>query len=133
MTIDFTTGLATSSYDDASDVFQLMANPNNHFMLDVCHHLTRGHTRQDGHARVKVKPGNPEEDRVQEVHVLDLHAVQFDVTVCDGVLDDHELRQSRQRLLRIHTAAQELGNSRLNVWTLRSSTIFDNFLSYIPA
>ena len=108
MVIDFTTGLAMSTFDDTPDIYPLKSNPKGHFLLDICYHLTRGLSRQDGHVHVKTKPSSNSSGSNHEVHVLDLHAAQYDMTVCDSVLDEADLRQSRDRLLRLHQASQHL-------------------------
>ncbi|CAE7233719.1 unnamed protein product [Symbiodinium pilosum] len=41
MVIDFTTGLAMSTFDDTPDIYPLKSNPKGHFLLDICYHLTR--------------------------------------------------------------------------------------------
>ncbi|CAE7692299.1 unnamed protein product [Symbiodinium sp. CCMP2592] len=51
-----------------------------HYMLDLCHYITRGHKRQ--------------------VHVLELHPVQFDLTVSDVEFDQRELEQAMVATLR---------------------------------
>ena len=108
MAIDFSTGLAMSTFDDTPDIFQLKNNSKGHFLLDIRYHLTRGFSRQSGHAHVKVTPSSKTSLPSEEVHVLDLHVVQFDMTVCDSLIDEQEMRQSRERLRRLQEASLRL-------------------------
>ena len=56
MIVDFSTGRYVNTHDESPEAERLHENHKGHFMLDLCHYITRGHSRQDGHARVVVLP-----------------------------------------------------------------------------
>ena len=79
MIVDFSTGLFVSTQEPNPQAERLQENRKGHFMLDLCHYLTRGHRRQEGHARVVVLPPAVSLTSAPEVHVLELHPVLLSV------------------------------------------------------
>ena len=104
MIIDFTTGLSTSTKDENPKVLQLSQNHKGHFMLDITEYLTLGHQNHEGHAHVVVS-AEAHHDVKPEVHVLELHVVQFDLAAADT---EHDLHQSRLRLLEMYQRSRQL-------------------------
>ena len=108
MIVDFSTGLFVSTQEANPQAERLQENRKGQFTLNLCHYLTRGHRRQEGHARVVVLPPAVSLTRAPEVHVLELHPVQFDLAVCDVEHDQRELESSKQRLLWLHAQSRQL-------------------------
>ena len=99
--IDFTTGLVTSTLDEQPEILQLKQNSKGHYMLDIREFLTKGHVNLEGHAHVVVSSA-PTGIQQPEVHVLEFHVVQFDLTVSDMELENAVLQRSRAKLVEMH-------------------------------
>ena len=108
MIVDFATGLFVNTHDTTPEPERLHENHKGHFMLDLCHYITRGNKCLEGHARVVVLPSTVSRSHEPEVHVLELHPVQFDLAVSDVEYDQRILEQSRQRLLQLHSRSRQL-------------------------
>ena len=54
MIVDFSMGYVIDGVDPKPELYQLKTNTKGHFVYDVVFHLTRGHTNQQGSARVHV-------------------------------------------------------------------------------
>ena len=110
MIIDFTTGMTVSSHDEHPEVVHLNQNHKGHFLLDVVQFLTCGHERSEGHAHVVIMSTDTSLSPSPEVHVLELHPMQFDLAASDVEYEERILECSRQRLLGLHA----LSRAKLN-------------------
>ena len=102
--IDFGTGLAM--YGDNPEIFSLGVNTKGHFTLDIVHHLTRGHSRKEGHPNVTVLPQDKRSEDITAIHVLEFHPLCFDMTAYDHQIEEHELQSSRDRLWQLYRASR---------------------------
>ena len=111
MIIDFSTGMAMNSRESNPEVFRLQANHKGHLVLDIVHHLTRGHRSDQGQAQVVVHRTEPQHNHSMNQQWLELGAVWFDMTACDAELDERRLQQSRERVWQLYCASHSTSSS----------------------
>ena len=100
MLVDFGTGLAMDGIDNNPEVYQLPVNPKKHYMYDILYHLTRGHTRSEGHAQVNVvaEAGPLFAQPVLQFRPLDFYTAEQ--TCSSSSFTSSPLKHDRQELLR---------------------------------
>ena len=103
--VDFTTGLTLNTKEEENpDITQLPKNQKGRYVLDIVHHVARGHRRLQGNAHLVVS-STATSTRQSDLQVLEFHPLPFyfDLTVGDAVLeqscDSHQSRRDIMRLL----------------------------------
>ena len=113
LTIDFNTGMALESTNPNPTIFQLPCNHKGHYIRDIVHYLTLGHTNHVGHPTIHVMEGHIQS---AELQTLEFHPAEFyDLHVADRVHDQKILEKSRRQLLALH--AQHHGQVDANAAT----------------
>ena len=86
--VDFTTGLTLNTKEENPDITQLPKNQKGRYVLDIVHHVARGHRRLHGNAHLVVS-STATSTRQSGLQVLEFHPLPFyfDLTVGDAVLE----------------------------------------------
>ena len=91
LTIDFNTGMALESTNPNPTIFQLPCNHKGHYIRDIVHYLTLGHTNHVGHPTIHVMEGHIQS---AELQTLEFHPAEFyDLHVADQVHDQKILEK----------------------------------------
>ena len=62
MLVDFASGYVTDGVDPNPEIYQLDTNSKGHFVYDIIHHLTKGHTNTKGTAVVHICEQHEQQD-----------------------------------------------------------------------